>query len=33
MFGVKSPSGAISGMAPGISQTSGSSWIRALPVV
>ena len=33
MLGVKSPSGAISGIDPGISHTWGSSWMRALPVV
>ncbi len=33
MLAGKSGLGAISGMAPGISHTVGSSWMRALPVV
>ena len=31
MLAPKSPPGTISGMAPGISHSSGSSWLRALP--
>ena len=33
MLAGESGLGAISGIAPGISQTLGSSWMRALPVV
>jgi hypothetical protein len=33
MLATKSGDGATSGIAPGISQTAGSSWMRALPVV
>ena len=33
MLATKSGLGAISGIAPGISHTPGSSWMRALPVV
>lgn len=33
MFAGKSGDGAISGIAPGISHTDGSSWMRALPSV